>query len=134
MMLIKLTDTATIGHSNVRHRRDQCNCKLSTPYNCTAVPALVESCNTSDSNRDYQSYKLIFPLEISVGHLSTSTQQLLLPLTLICTNHHQQITASLVTQKEKLSGVFISDFEKSAFLRHPSVHVINPILSSLAAA
>ena len=26
----------------------------------------------------------------------------------------------LVTQKEQLSGVLISDFEKSAFMRHPT--------------
>ena len=26
-----------------------------------------------------------------------------------------------VTQKEQLSGVFISDFEKSAFMRHPNL-------------
>ena len=28
-----------------------------------------------------------------------------------------------VTQKEQLSGVFISDFEKSAFMRHPIFRV-----------
>ena len=29
-----------------------------------------------------------------------------------------------VIQKEQLSGVFISDFEKSAFLRHPNVRLM----------
>ena len=85
MMVIKLTDMATIGYTIV-DRRDQCNCKLPV-----SVQLYCGVWRASDSNRDYQSYKLIFPLEISVGHLSTSTQQLLLPLTLICTNHHQQI-------------------------------------------
>ena len=28
--------------------------------------------------------------------------------------------SSMVTEKEKLSWVFISDFEKNAFLRHPT--------------
>ena len=39
-----------------------------------------------------------------------------------------------VTQKEQLSGVFISDFEKSAFMRHPNGRVVlqgpNPFLDN----